>query len=84
LAAEVRAFLETVTGTHADPDQFRMIINALENAGADVGGRSEVAAVGEPDTAVGEPDTAVGEPDTAVEDLGPAQGQLLLINGEVA
>ncbi len=77
LAAEVRAFLETVTGTHADPDQFRMIINALEIAGADVGGRSEVAAVGEPNT-------AVGEPDTAVEDLGPAQGQLLLINGEVA
>jgi exonuclease SbcD len=70
LAADVRAFLETVTGSHADPDQFRMVIDALEKTGADVGEDVEVQAGIEPGTP------------TAIQEH--SQEQLLLIDGEVA
>ncbi|MFW2380920.1 MAG: exonuclease SbcCD subunit D [Acidimicrobiales bacterium] len=69
LAGDVHAFLETVTGAAADHTQFQMIIDALVAAGADVGDVEENPAV---------------EVGPELEESGPAQGQLLLIDGEVA
>lgn len=70
LATDVRAFLSTVTGGQANPKHFQMIIDALMAAGADVGTGLELDS----------PDNA--EADSY--DTAPAQGQLPLLDGEVA